>query len=102
MALYGALGESIRNGWVVEMGTVALAGNPTSVTTGVVIQGALVVLNTKTATGLLTHQVSYFVETATGNQLDIYGWKPTAAGDTTMIAATDTETVSWMVWGPRI
>lgn len=101
MALYGALGEAVRNGWVVEFGTTALAGNPTSVTTGVLIQGAMVVLNTKTTLADLTHVVTYFVETATPNQLDIYGWK-SAAADPTMEAATDTEPVSWLVWGPRI
>jgi hypothetical protein len=102
MALYGALGESVRKGWVVEFGTEDLAGNPTSVTTGVLIQGAIVVLNTKTALADLTHVVTYFVETATPNQLDIYGWKATSTSVTTLIAATDTEPVSWMVWGPRI
>ena len=102
MALYGALGEATRRGWVVEFGTEDLAGNPTSITTGVLIQGAIVVLNTKTALGDLTLAVSYFVETATPNQLDIYGWKATNSSTTTMIAATDTEPVSWIVWGPRL
>ena len=102
MALYGALAEAVRQGWAVEFGTTALAGNPTSVTTKVRIQGAVLVLNTKTALGDLTHAVSYFVETATPNQLDIYGWKPISGTDPTLVAATDTEPVSWMVWGPHI
>ena len=103
MALYGALAEAVRKGWSIEMGTIALDGtNPTSVTTNVDIQGAMVCLNTKTALGDLTHAVSYFVETATRNQLDIYGWKPTSSSVTTLVAATDTEPVTWIVWGPII
>ncbi len=102
MSLYGALGEAVRNGWVVEFGTDDLAGNPTSITTSVNIQGALVSLKTKTTLADLTHVVTWFVETATPNELDIYGWKTTSGSDPTMIAATDTEPVSWIVWGPRI
>ncbi|KKK91369.1 hypothetical protein LCGC14_2713650 [marine sediment metagenome] len=102
MALYGALAEAVRKGWSIEFGTVALAGNPTSVATNVTIQGAMVCLNTKTALALLTHAVTYFVEAATPNQLDIYGWKPTSSSVTTLVAATDTEPVTWIVWGPII
>ena len=102
MPLFGALGEGVRKGWVVEFGVATLAGNPTTVTTTVNIQGAIVCLNTKTALGDLTHAVTYFVETATPDELDIYGWKTTSGSDPTMVAATDTEPVSWMVWGPPV
>lgn len=102
MSLYGALGESVRKDWVVEFGVDDLAGNPTSITTSVNIQGAAVSLKTKTALADLTHVVTWFVETATPNELDIYGWKTTSGTDPTLIAATDTEPVSWVVWGPRV
>ncbi len=102
MALYGALGEAVRKGWVVEFGVDDLAGNPTSITTSVIIKGAIVVLKTKTTLADLTHVVTWFVETATPNELDIYGWKTTSGSDPTMVAATDTEPVSWVVWGPHI
>ncbi len=102
MPLYGALGEAVRNGWVVEFGTDVLAGNPTSITTTVNIQGAIVSLKTKTTLADLTHVVTWFVETATPNELDIYGWKTTSGSDPTLVAATDTEPVSWVVWGPRV
>jgi len=103
MSLFGSLAEAVRNGWSIEFGTEALDGsNPTSVTTNVTIQGAMVCLNTKTTIADLTHLVSYFVETATPNQLDIYGWKTTSGSDPTMVAATDTEPVTWIVWGPII
>lgn len=103
MSLYGALAEAVRSGWSIEFGSVDLDGtNPKSVTTNVTIQGAMVCLKTKTTVALLTHLVTYFVEDATPNQLDIYGWKPAGSGDTTMEAATDSETVSWIAWGPII
>ncbi len=102
MALYGALGEAVRKGWVVEFGVDSLAGNPTTITTNVLIQGAIVSLKTKTTLADLTHVVTWFVETATPNELDIYGWKTTSGSDPTLEAATDTEPVSWVVWGPRI
>lgn len=103
MAIYGALAEAVRKGWSIEFGTEALDGsNPTSVTTNVTIQGAMVCLNTKTTVADLTHGVTYFVEDATPNQLDIYGWKSTSGTDPTWAAATDNEPVTWIVWGPII
>ncbi len=105
MALYGALGEAVRKGWVVEFGTENLvndSGNPTEVTTNVSIQGAIVCLKTKTTLADLTHVVTYFVETATPNQLDLYGWMTTSGSDPTLKASTLLEPVSWIVWGPRI
>jgi hypothetical protein len=100
MSLFNALNEAVRNGWAVDFGSVALDGtNPTSVITNVMIQGAIVVMNTKTALGDATHAVTWFVETATGNQLDIYGWMPVSGTDPTHVASTGTETVTWMAWG---
>ncbi len=103
MSLYGALGEAVRKDWVVAFGVVDLDGsNPTSVTTNVSIQGATVTLKTKTTVADLTSLVTWFVETATPNRLDIYAWKNESGSDPTMAASTDTEPVSWMVWGPRV
>ncbi len=103
MSLYGALGEAVRKDWVVEFGVDDLDGsNPTSATTNVSIQGAVVNLKTKTTLADLTHVVTWFVETATPNRLDIYAWKTTSGSDPTLEASDQTEPVSWMVWGPRI
>ena len=102
MSLLGSLAEAVRNGWAVEMGTVSLSSGIATITTKVLIEGAMVCLNTKTALADLTHAVTYFVETATPEQLDIYGWKTTSGSDPTMVTATDTEPVTWIVWGPVI
>ncbi len=102
MALYGALAEAVRKGWSIEFGSVVLSSGIATATTNVNIQGAMVCLKTKTALADLTHAVTYFVETATPNELDIYGWKTTSGSDPTMVTATDTETVSWIAWGPHV
>ena len=102
MALHGALAEAVREGWSIQFGTVALSSGIATVVTNVRIEGAMVVLNTKTALADLTHAVTYFVEDGTPNELDIYGWKTTSGSDPTMVTATDTEPVSWLVWGQHI
>lgn len=103
MSLLGSFAEAVRNGWAFDMGTIALDGsNPTSVTTKVTIQGAMLVMNTKTAPGDNTSVVTWFVETATAQQLDIYGWKPILGTDPTLVASDGTETVQWVAWGPVV
>ncbi len=102
MSVMGSLAEAVRKGWSIEFGSVALSSGIAAVTTKVNIQGAMVCLNTKVALADLTHAVTYFVETATPDELDIYGWKTTSGSDPTMVTATDTETVSWIAWGPII
>lgn len=100
MSVMGSLAEAVRKGWAVEFGIDALSSGSVTIVTNLVIEGAVVSLNTKTALALLTGAVTWFVETATPDELDIYGWKPTSSSNPTMIAATDTEPVSWIAWGP--
>ncbi len=97
-----ALAEAVRKGWAVEFGVDSLAGNPTTIETSVLIQGAVVSLKTKTTLADLTHVVTWFVETATPHELDIYGWMTDSGSDPTMKATTLTEPVSWVVWGPKV
>lgn len=100
MSVMGSLAEAVRKGWAVEFGTETLSSGIATATTSLLIEGAMVTLNTKTALADLTHAVTYFVETATPDELDIYGWKTTSGTDPTMVTATDTEPVSWIAWGP--
>ena len=101
MSLFGALAEFTREGEVVARGEIALDGtNPTSVATGLKsITQAFVTLKVKAAPGTSTSLVTYFVETATPGQLDIYGWKPTATADTALVASDGTELVTWVAIG---
>ncbi len=102
MSVMGSLAEAVRKGWSIEFGSEVLSSGIATATTNLTIQGAMVCLKTKTALADLTHAVTYFVETATPNELDIYGWKTTSGTDPTMVTATDTETISWIAWGPVI
>ena len=95
MTLFGALAERVRQGKQVITGSGALAA------------GSLVV-NTKFAT---IDSVQAIVKKATaptsivltwnntGGAVTIYAWKVTASGDTTLIADTGTDTVSYVIVG---
>lgn len=77
---------------------VALDGsNPTTVATGLttVVSGGACLSGTA-APGLSTSTLSVAISTT---NLDIYAWKPTGAGDTTLIASTGTESFHWWAIG---
>jgi len=80
-------------------GVTALDGsNPTPVATGLTtIVAAVATINKTSAPGVGTCAVT--TEFATGGTLNLYGWKPTASGDCTLIASTGTENVAWIAWG---
>jgi hypothetical protein len=79
-------------------GEIALDGsNPTAVATGLTaITGASITLKDSAAPGAEPATFSY---TSSGGTLSIYAWKPTAAGDTALIASTATDTVGYVVTG---
>lgn len=77
---------------------VALDGtNPTSVAHGLATcVAAFVQLAGSVAPGLGTSVLTVVIN---GANLDVYGWKPTGAGDTTLIASGGTETFNWFAIG---
>lgn len=77
---------------------VALDGsNPTSVAHGLTTCLAVFVqLVGSAAPGLGT---SVLTPVINGANIDVYAWKPTGAGDTTLIASTGTETFNWFAVG---
>lgn len=77
---------------------VALGGsNPTTVASGLTtIVAAGVCLSGTAAPGLSTSTLSVAINTT---NLDIYAWKPTAQGDTTLVASTGTESFHWWAIG---
>lgn len=77
---------------------VALDGsNPTSVAHGLTTcVAAGVCLSGTAAPGLSTSTLSVAVN---GANLDVYAWKPTGAGDTTLVASTGTESFHWWAIG---
>jgi len=82
----------------VNYGATALDGsNPTAVSTGL----TTIVAFTATLQGASAPALSTSVLTVTvsGGTASVYAWKPTGAGDTTLIASTGTETFQWVAIG---
>lgn len=88
----------VAAGYKIARGETALDGtNPTPIATGLAtITGCAVTIKLATAPGLGTSVITYGTSTGT---LNLYGWKPTGAGDTTLIASTGTETIGWVCAG---
>lgn len=72
--------------------------NPTPVTPGLTtIVGCSLTLYGASAPGLGTSVLTF--TNAGTNLVNVYGWKPTGAGDTTLIASTGTDQFSVTCWG---
>lgn len=81
-------------------GTVTLDGaNPTPVTTGLAgIVSCALTSNRSVAPAL--DPTAFTATFAVAGTLNVYAWKPTAAGDATLIASTDADdVVAWACWG---
>ena len=99
--------KATREHFVV--GEVALDGsNPTTVSLPELhaeVTSVALTLKASSAPGLGTSVLTYDYSVAGGvgvggaATLNIYAWKVTGAGDATLIASTDTETVSYVVSG---
>lgn len=83
---------------VTKGGTVALDGsNPTDISTGLTsVTGFSAVIQKSTSPGVGT---SVLTHTISGGTVSVYAWKVTGAGDTTLVASTGTETISWTATG---
>ena len=77
---------------------VALDGsNPTTVASGLTtIVAAGVSFSGTAAPGLSTSTLAVAINST---NLDVYAWKPTGAGDTTLVASTGTESFHWWAIG---
>jgi len=92
----GVLG--VAAGYKLARGSTALDGsNPTPVTTGLTsIAAATVSLRGTSSPGVGTSVLTTGVSSGT---LNVYAWKVTGSGDTTLIASTGTETFDWIAIG---
>lgn len=90
--------KGIAAGYKVARGETALDGsNPTAVATGLAsIVSCTVTIKTTAAPGVSTSVVTY--DTSVGT-MNMYGWKPTANNDTTLVASTGTDTIGWVCVG---
>lgn len=85
-------------GYRIARGEAALDGsNPTSIAHGLTTVIAFVAtLKGTAAPGLGT---SVLTANINGANVDVYAWKPTGAGDTTLVASTGTESFYWVAIG---
>lgn len=91
--------SGVAAGKRITGGTIALDGsNPTNITTGLTtVEAVTLTLVGASAPGVGTSVVT--TGTISGGTVPIYGWKPTSASDTTLVASTGTETVNWIAIG---
>lgn len=97
-ATLGLYTSGVAAGYKVARGETALDGtNPTPVTSGLTtIVSCSLTIKSTAAPGLSTSVVTYGTSSGT---LNMYGWKPTGTGDTTLIASTGTDTIGWVCVG---
>ena len=89
---------AVASGYKIARGETALDGsNPTAVATGLTTVVAFVAtLKGTAAPGVGTSILTANISGATAN---VYAWKVTGAGDTTLIASTGTESFYWVAVG---
>lgn len=91
--------QGVAAGYKIARGTITLDGsNPSSAAHGLATVVACAISNVRsTAPGLDPTQWTYAIA---GANIDVYAWKPTAAGDGTLIASTDADDViAWVCVG---
>jgi len=88
----------VAAGYKIARGETALDGsNPTSVTTGLTACVSFVAtLKGSSAPGVGTSNLTAVIS---GGDANVYAWKVTGAGDTTLIASTGTESFYWVAVG---
>lgn len=94
----GAAVAAAVGDYKIARGETALDGsNPTPVATGLTTVVAFAAtLKGTAAPGLNTSVLTANISGATVN---VYAWKPTGAGDTTLVASTGTESFYWIAVG---
>ena len=79
------------------VGEGALSSGTLAIVTGLsTIIGVVVALKDASAPGVTTSVLTYGVS---GGTVTAYGWKVTGSGDTTLVAATDADLVSYTIVG---
>ena len=96
---YGVGG--VAAGYAIARGLDALDGsNPTPITTGLsTVVSSVVTLSGSSAPALSTSVLSSANTNYATGALAVYAWKPTGAGDTTLVASTGTESFNWIAVG---
>jgi len=88
-----------RDGRKIARGVTSVTGSATNIATGLSqVEDVLVSIKRSTAPGLEVALATWGLGAAAG-QINLYCWKPTAASDCTLIAATVAVDVEWLAIG---
>jgi len=99
MSLQGAIAEAVRQGKEVVCAEGAAITATLAITTPFrYIDGVVVTHNASSAPGLGS---CHFTYEFSNNVVTIYAWKPTGAGDCTLIAGTVATAISYVIIGRR-
>ena len=88
-----------RDGRKIARGVTSVTGSATNIATGLSqVEDVLVSIKRSTAPALEVALATWGLGAAAG-QINLYCWKPTAANDCTLIAATVAVDVEWLAIG---
>lgn len=88
-----------RDGRKIARGVTSVTGSAADLDTGLSeVEDVLVSIKRSTAPGLEVALATWALGAAAG-QINLYCWKPTAANDCTLIAATVAVDVEWLAVG---
>ena len=91
--------ENCRNGKKIARGVTAVTGSSTNIDTGLKeVEDVIVCINASAAPGV-NFVLATWVAGAAAGQINLYVWKPTAANDCTLVAATAAVNVEWLAIG---
>ena len=81
----------------IVAGEGTLSSGSVAIVTGLsTILSAIVTLKDASAPGVTTSVVTYGIS---GGTVTVYGWKVTASGNATLVAASDADVVSYVIAG---
>ncbi len=88
-----------RDGRKIARGVTSVTGAATNIATGLAqVEDVVVSIKRSAAPGVAVALATWSLGAAAG-QLNLYCWKPTAANDCTLIAATEAVDVEWLAIG---
>ena len=88
-----------RDGRQIARGVASVTGSETDIDTGLSeVEDVLVCIKRSSAPGVDVALATWAPGAAAG-QISLYCWKPTAANDCTLIAATEAVDVQWLAIG---
>jgi len=99
MATIARFIENCRDGKKIARGLTSVTGSSINIATGLkAVEDVVVCIKASSAPGVNFSLATWAAGAAAG-QINLYVWKPTAANDCTLIAATAAVDVEWIAIG---